>query len=180
MFGCTAPTYESCSTAAFKHGRTETIRSATVATVACSEAFDNENPAGVEEMRSLINNCSQMHGRLTKDAAMGQGFDRHLFGLKNIANKSGKKVGFFEDEAYLKMNQIMLSTSTVSNPHLRYGGFAPVIPNGLGVGYMVGDDKMGCNVSAYPDSPNCTDFVNTVIQCLEDIRSVLDGYNFKK
>lgn len=71
MFGCTAPTYESCSTAAFKHGRTETIRSATTATVACSEAFDKNNPAGVEEMIELVKNSSTMHGQLTKDAAMG-------------------------------------------------------------------------------------------------------------
>ena len=72
MFGCTAPTYESCSTAAFKHGRTETIRSATVATVACSEAFDAGNPANAEEMNALIRKCSDMHGKLTKEAAMGK------------------------------------------------------------------------------------------------------------
>eukprot|EP00794_Sanderia_malayensis_P006235 gene6235-6952_t len=180
MFGCTAPTYESCSTAAFKHGRTETIRPATIATVACSEAFDKDNPANVKEMQQLLTNCSEMHGRLTKDAAMGQGFDRHLFAMKDIAQKSGRKVGFFEDEAYLKINKIMLSTSTVFSPNVRFGGFAPVIPNGLGVGYMISDDKVGCNVSAYPDSPNCKDFVETVILSLGHIKSVLEGRDFKE
>lgn len=180
MFGCTAPTYESCSTAAFKHGRTETIRSATVATVACSEAFDAGNPANAEEMNALIRKCSDMHGKLTKEAAMGQGFDRHIFAMKYIAQKNGRKVSFFDDEAYLKLNHIKLSTSTVFSPHVRYGGFAPVTPTGLGVGYMIGDDKAGCNVSAYPDSPDCAEYVSTVAQCLGDIRTVLEGGNFKK
>lgn len=71
MYGCTAPSYESCSTAAFKHGRTETIRPATTATVACAEAFDADNPVGVEEMLDLVKKSSQMHGKLTKEAAMG-------------------------------------------------------------------------------------------------------------
>ena len=65
-------TYESCSTAAFKHGRTETIRPATLATVACSEAFDRNHKAGTEEMNKLISQASEYHSQLTKDAAMGE------------------------------------------------------------------------------------------------------------
>eukprot|EP00795_Rhopilema_esculentum_P002490 gene2490-18153_t len=180
MFGCASPTYESCSTAAFKHGRTETLRPATTATVACSEAFDLNHPAGIEEMVHLVRNSSDMHGKLTKEAAMGQGFDRHLFALKTISEKSGRNVDFFQDEAYLKMNHIILSTSTVSSPNIRMGGFAPVTPNGLGVGYMILDEKLGCNVSAYPDSPSCTDFVELVFKSLRDIYNVFQGHNFKK
>ena len=71
MFGKHAATYESCSTAAFKHGRTETLRPCTVATVACAEAFEPNHPANVEEMRELLKETSEMHGTLTKEAAMG-------------------------------------------------------------------------------------------------------------
>lgn len=117
---------------------------------------------------------------LTLVVFSGQGFDRHLFGLENIAAKTGRKVDFFEDEAYLKMKHTILSTSTVFSPNVRMGGFAPVTPNGLGVGYMVSDSKLGCNVSAYPDSPNCKDFVENVIKSLYDIHSVFEGRNFKK
>jgi carnitine O-palmitoyltransferase 2 len=66
------PTYESCSTAAFRHGRTETIRSASNATVACSEAFDKSHRAGVDEMMSRIKQATDWHGKLTKEAAMGK------------------------------------------------------------------------------------------------------------
>lgn len=174
-----AATYESCSTAAFKHGRTETLRPCTVATVACAEAFEPNHSASVEEMQALLSNTSKMHGQLTKEAAMGQGFDRHLFALKYLAEKSGKEVEFFADEAYKSINHIIISTSTVFSPHIQMGGFAPVVPNGLGVGYMVHDEWLGCNTSTYTDSPNGSEFVSLVQQSLSDIKKVLDGKNFK-
>lgn len=65
-------TYESCSTAAFKHGRTEVIRPATSATAACSVAFERNNQAGVEEMNGLIRRASDYHSQLTREAAMGK------------------------------------------------------------------------------------------------------------
>ena len=39
MFGHPAATYESCSTSAFKHGRTETIRSCTIEAQAAAKAI---------------------------------------------------------------------------------------------------------------------------------------------
>lgn len=60
------------------------------------------------------------------------------------------------------------------------GGFAPVTPNGFGVGYIVHDDWMGCNVSTYTDSPSGTEFVELVMQSLRDIQAVLNGRNFKQ
>ena len=69
--GYFVPTYESCSTAAFKHGRTETIRSASNATVACAESFDPARNASVEEMLEKIKAATDWHTKLTKEAAMG-------------------------------------------------------------------------------------------------------------
>lgn len=72
LYKSTVATYESCSTAAFKHGRTETIRSASSATKACSEAFEHSHPAGPEEMMSLIKTAAEYHSKLVKEAAMGE------------------------------------------------------------------------------------------------------------
>ena len=66
------PTYESCSTAAFRHGRTETIRSASQWTKACAEAFEQSHTAGVEEMLSLVKKATSHHSQLVKEAAMGK------------------------------------------------------------------------------------------------------------
>lgn len=72
MTGQVGATYESCSTAAFKHGRTETLRSATQETTRCSQVFQKDSSASLEEKRRLLQECSDIHNQLTKEAAMGQ------------------------------------------------------------------------------------------------------------
>jgi len=173
------PTYESCSTSAFKHGRTETLRPCTTATVACCEAFETSHPAGVEEMLSLLKEASTMHNSLTKEAVMGQGFDRHLFALRSLAESCEQDVDFFNHDAYRYINNIILSTSTVFSDNIQMGGFAPVVPNGFGISYLVKDDWMGCNASSYPDSPNAQEFTELVCNSLDDIKAVIEGRNFK-
>ena len=72
QYKCSVATYESCSTAAFKHGRTETIRSASIATKVCAESFEPSNPAGAEEMMARIREAAECHSKLVKEAAMGE------------------------------------------------------------------------------------------------------------
>lgn len=72
QYGETVATYESCSTAAFKHGRTETIRPASAHTKQCSHAFVRQpGKHSVEELQAMLNECSKYHGQLTREAAMG-------------------------------------------------------------------------------------------------------------
>jgi len=40
----------------------------------------------------------------------------------------------FRDPAYSFLNHVILSTSTLNDPAIEYGGFAPVVPDGYGVG----------------------------------------------
>lgn len=66
---------------------------------------------------------------------VGQGFDRHLLALYKIAEqKSGKLPSLFADPHYKLINHIILSTSTLSSADYEFGGFAPVVPNGFGIG----------------------------------------------
>uniref|UniRef100_A0A3P9PDT5 Carnitine palmitoyltransferase 2 n=1 Tax=Poecilia reticulata TaxID=8081 RepID=A0A3P9PDT5_POERE len=151
QYGQTAATYESCSTAAFKHGRTETIRPATVHTKRCSHAFVRE------------------------PSKHSQGFDRHLFALRYLANSKGRSLpSLYTDPAYGAINHNILSTSTLTSPAVSLGGFAPVVPDGFGVGYGVHDNWIGCNVSAYP-ARNVHEFLQCVHKSLEDIFSVVEG-----
>lgn len=71
QYGETAATYESCSTSAFKHGRTETIRSATSATKQACQLFDKPGTSK-QQLREALIECSNVHGQLTKEAAMGK------------------------------------------------------------------------------------------------------------
>ncbi|XP_066478949.1 carnitine O-palmitoyltransferase 2, mitochondrial isoform X1 [Tiliqua scincoides] len=172
----TVATYESCSTAAFKHGRTETIRPASIHTKTCAEALVRKSSQrSAAELRQIIAECSKYHGQLTKEAAMGQGFDRHLFGLRYLAESMGMPLpSFYQDQAYAQINHNILSTSTLSSPAVNIGGFGPVVADGFGVGYSVHDDWIGVNVSAYP-SRNGQEFLQCVHKSLEDIFNVLES-----
>lgn len=65
-------TYESCSTAAFKHGRTETIRPCTLATKAICMAMARENSKlSKSDLKKMILDCSKAHNVLTREAVMG-------------------------------------------------------------------------------------------------------------
>lgn len=72
--GHSVATYESCSTAAFKHGRTETVRSCTNETKALCSAIVGQGKSGVSnsELKKLMLACSTAHGNLIKEAAMGK------------------------------------------------------------------------------------------------------------
>ncbi|XP_076363626.1 carnitine palmitoyltransferase 2 isoform X4 [Tachypleus tridentatus] len=174
QYGKTVATYESCSTSAFKHGRTETLRPATMATKKCTEAFNSRCKPTPLELRSLLMECSKLHNKLTKEAAMGQGFDRHMFGLKHMALKKGTLFPeIFQDEAYIAANHFILSTSTLSGPAFQGGGFGAVVPNGYGLAYGFFENMLGCLVSSYDGFCDGKQFVECMESGLNEIHDVL-------
>lgn len=170
-------TYESCSTAAFRHGRTETMRPCTTATKEFCEAIERkQNKPSNGELRTMMDTCSTVHGQLTKEAAMGQGFDRHLFGLRHTAQLNDIPMPcIFEDPAYAAMNYNVLSTSTLSSPALLAGGFGPVVRDGYGIGYNIQDGFLGSVVASYKPDRNGREFVDCLRSAYEDIANVLQN-----
>ncbi|KAF2367185.1 Acyltransferase ChoActase/COT/CPT [Trinorchestia longiramus] len=160
LYGGVAATYESCSTSAFKHGRTETVRPATLETKAFSEAVCGSDVPNAARLKSIMHECSAVHNKLTKEAAMGQGFDRHLFGLRNMAQQSGLELPvLYRDPAYARINHNILSTSTLPSNNIAFGGFAPVVKDGFGVGYQMQDDMFGIVLSSYPPHRDGAGFI---------------------
>lgn len=84
----------------------------------------------------------------------------------------------FLDPAYRQINHNILSTSTLSSPAVNIGCFAPVVPDGFGIGYAVQDNWIGCNVSAY-QSRNAHEFLQCVEKALEDMFDALEGKRIK-
>lgn len=127
----------------------------------------------------MMAECSTYHGQLTKEAAMGQGFDRHLFALRYLAAAKGIALPeLYLDPAYRQINHNILSTSTLSSSTVNIGGFAPVVPDGFGIGYAVHDKWIGCNVSSYPGR-NAREFLQCVEKALEDIFDAIEGKRIK-
>ncbi|XP_043490817.1 carnitine O-palmitoyltransferase 2, mitochondrial [Polistes fuscatus] len=173
--GQMVPTYESCSTAAFKHGRTETIRSCTSQTKAACVALTQKNiDISTAELKKLIFDCSLIHNKLIKEAAMGQGFDRHLFSLKSISEESGTRMpAIFEDPSYNNLNHNILSTSTLSSPAILCGGFGPVVNDGYGIGYIIHDNMVGTITTGYQGNRNVSDYAKNLENALKKIHRLL-------
>lgn len=71
--GRSVASYESCSTAAFKHGRTETVRPCTEQTKnVCSILADKSTKISNAELKKMIIDCSKAHTELVKNGAMGK------------------------------------------------------------------------------------------------------------
>ncbi|CAF0820364.1 unnamed protein product [Adineta steineri] len=142
-------TYESCSTAVYKHGRTETIRPVTHETKTFIEILTKSNNDQLK--KDLLKKCSDRHQQLIKEAATGQGFDRHLFALKYLQEIENKESlhRIYKDKSYQIMNHTILSTSTVASKHIAAGGFGPVVDNGFGIGYLIDDEQCGLLVTSY-------------------------------
>jgi carnitine O-palmitoyltransferase 2 len=170
--------YESCSTSAFRHGRTETMRPCTSETKAFVEAIESStNRPSNKELRAMLDKCSAKHNQLTKEAAMGQGFDRHLFALKTAAERIRILDNFdlFKDPAYAKINHNIISTSTLSSSALLAGGFGAVVKNGYGIGYNIQDDLLGCVVANYNTETNGKEFVDCLKQSYDDLTEVIQA-----
>lgn len=178
VYGHTPVTYESCSTAAFKGGRTETVRPCTNETNKAVESIlKNKLSSNVStaELKGLLQEASKKHFQLCKEASMGDGFDRHLFGLKEIAARSGKLPDFYSDPLYAESQHYTLSTSTLYGECFAGGGFAPVVPDGFGLGYGYVDAMFGVLVSSYRDKRNNTQFVQALDESLTDIKRIVEN-----
>lgn len=169
-------TYESCSTAAFRHGRTETIRPCTMDTKRFCDAVSGKTDVWDRNtLRDMVLKCSETHGKLIKEAAMGQGFDRHLFALKWIAEQNNIPLDpIYESDAYRKLNYNILSTSSLSSDGLLAGSFGPVVKDGYGIGYGVQDKMLGIIFTSYKGQRDPIDFVDCLKSSFETIQSVLE------
>ncbi len=180
-----AKTYESGQTRAFRLGRTETIRSASVASRDwCAVMDDAATPAArkVELLRSALS----IHAERGKLAAQGQGVDRHLLGLKLIAAEIGAKEGWsrpdYDRHLEIFAHEIWtrpweLSTAQLPMTGLWVNSFGPQAPNGYGIGYVIRDDSVTCNIASWRSHPETSSkrFADGVAQAMRDMKALLEG-----
>ena len=161
-------TYESASTAAFKHGRTETIRSATPEALAFTKAFTDPSTSAstrTAALRQAVDN----HSEITKAALMGKGWDRHLFALSHYAAAEGLDIPLFSCKAMQKLRHIILSTSTLNSEALAGGGFGPVNDDCYAIGYGIRSYGSEARVMTYSkDSQGFVDSLESAMKEMAD------------
>ncbi|KAJ7195863.1 carnitine acetyl transferase [Mycena rebaudengoi] len=161
-------TYEAASVRRFYKGRTEAIRVVSAESDAWAASMDSE-ATGREERKRLFDAAVKTHVALARTAGMGQGVDRHLFGLKKLLKEGEETPALFSDPLFLRSSYWVLSTSAVFSKHFPVYGWGEVVPDGFGVAYMTGyEDRLQYTITSRKEMPNAK-FCEEIARAAEDL-----------
>lgn len=168
--------YEACSTVAFMHGRTETIRSASDASLAFADqaaaalaaaaraAAAPAQPGSAPprdggsdaRLRALLAAACAAQSETTRWCQQGLGHERHLLALRALAleRAAGADGGsplpqIFSDAGWAALTTSTLSTSCLRSESIRGFSFGPVVPHGYGIAYIYDSDGVTVNVTSH-------------------------------
>ncbi|KAJ8965293.1 hypothetical protein NQ314_004222 [Rhamnusium bicolor] len=167
--------YESAATRKYIHGRTETIRSCSIESIAFAKAMLDSGKSDAERVTAL-KNAIESHKKYSVEAVNGFGVDRHLFGLKLIALENGLEVpAIYKDLAFTRSTHMRLSTSQVATQCDDFMCYAPLTVDGYGCCYNPRPDDMNFGVSAFVENreTSATCFREALENSLHDMQNIL-------
>ncbi|XP_067140741.1 carnitine O-acetyltransferase-like isoform X2 [Centruroides vittatus] len=168
-------TYESASTRKFLHGRTETIRSASVEALDfCLRMLDKTAASHVKA--AALRTAVDSHKEYTNQAINGLGVDRLLLGLKKCAIENGLNVPeLFMDTGFQTSTHFRLSTSQVPSKSDAFMCYGPSFPDGYGCCYNPLPEFINFGVSACNSSPETlsSKFMEALEQSLTEMHDIL-------
>jgi len=173
-FGRFVATYETVVTTRFHHGRTETCRSATKEVRDFVLACIAHAPA--QQCTQLLRRAAQKHTSMLRHAAEGQGIDRHLLGLRIIAQQKGVQPPLFSDPVFVQSSTWDLSTSQLFAPKSAAAlGFRATFEGCVGVQYQVYEDRIGLCITTDRrcGATNSDVFLQDVFDALAEIGPLL-------
>jgi hypothetical protein len=184
IHGRLAPTYESCSTARYFHGRTETIRTATLPMYQlCStpELLSGASGGALstekkDALRKVLAQVSTTHSQLAKEASVGEGIDRHLLAMREVCREEDSQTGlaFFNEHVYEFSGTWLMSTSNVSQPIIDWFNFGPVVGDGYGIGYNIQNDGVHATVTALESrNSKANAMAQEIVTAAHDLANIL-------
>ncbi|KAF9954568.1 hypothetical protein BGZ72_004479 [Mortierella alpina] len=175
-YGTSTPTYESASTRIFLGGRTETVRSCSVDSVAFVKGFESKHADTTEKQR-LLQKAIATHLEYMMAASAGKGVDRHLLGLRSMMQtpEEQKQALIFQDPSYIQSMYFKLSSSNMSPGDNFWGGFGPVVPEGYGINYAIGKENIKFSISSLRSckETDSRQFRETILGALRDMKKTL-------
>ncbi|XP_028918959.1 carnitine O-acetyltransferase isoform X2 [Ornithorhynchus anatinus] len=175
IYGQSCSTYESASLRMYHLGRTDTIRSASVHSLAFVKAMDDASVPEHEKVE-LLRKAVQSHRSYADRAIRGEAIDRHLLGLKLQAIEDlASMPEIFMDTSYAIAMHFNLSTSQVPAKTDCVMCFGPVVPDGYGVCYNPMADHVNFAVSAFNScaETNAARMAHYLEKALLDLRTLL-------
>ena len=169
--GCHTATYETASTRAFFHGRTETIRPLSQESTAWVHAMhDAGAPPSVR--LALLHKAMHSHTTFLRSASFGQGCDRLLFGLRIVALENGLPLPpLLASPLFARGGDFGLSTSNMSNSLSGIPGFGAPFPTSYGVCYNMRNDWLKACVTSNKSctAKSATRFVKAISTAIDDM-----------
>ncbi len=149
--------YESVSVRSFYEGRTECVRpcSAAAKDFVISYTEGREQGASAKAaMQDKYRQAEQEHRRRVARSQSGLGAERHLYGLSAIGEMTANAalLPLLADQGCRVLGHNTLSTSSVVAPAVAFFSFAPVVADGIGIGYGLKQDSLQLAVAAYEAS----------------------------
>uniref|UniRef100_A0A1B6MKJ0 Choline/carnitine acyltransferase domain-containing protein n=2 Tax=Graphocephala atropunctata TaxID=36148 RepID=A0A1B6MKJ0_9HEMI len=167
--------YETAATRKFLHGRTETIRSCSVESVAFAQTMLDPTASPHQKLAAL-KKAVNGHKDYTLQALNGLGVDRHLLGLKLTAISHGLPIPpLFSDPGYLRSLHMRLSTSQVAVKSDGFMIYGPLVEDGYGCCYnpRSNDIKFGTTAIISCAETSAVKFVDSLDQSLTDMHQLL-------
>lgn len=168
--------YESAALRRFINARTECIRSTCIESVEFARMMlhdaDRKSKA---EKKEIMLRAVNAHKELAGQAAVGQGVDRHLFGMKMIAQNEGMELPeLYKDVGYTRSTYFNLTSSQVPYKSASFMCYGPVVPDGYGCCYnpRPNDILFACSSFKSCEKTNTADFARVLQQTLCDMRAI--------
>jgi len=168
--------YETGSTRAFYHGRTDTVRSCTEGVGKFIKAFDDPSVSAHQKFL-FFREAVASHREYLLASVRGQAIDRYFLGLRVLASSMGVKVPFFESQAFKQTQNWRLSTSNMNPSEFWYPGFGAVVEDGYGVCYCIRNDNFKFSISNFvkgdTKGTNSLQFRQVLTKTLYDMRDLV-------
>lgn len=167
-------TYETGSTRAFYHGRTDTIRTCSTDVVDFLQKMDSKSGCSSQERYQAFRKACDSHSKYTREVMAGTGIDRHLLALKMFM-KSSESHPLFELPAFKEATTFRLSTSSLSSGENYNGtGFGAGTSDGYGLNYCIGRNciKFGLESKKCDRLTSSRKFRSSLIHTFIDLRDL--------
>ncbi|MEM9149569.1 MAG: choline/carnitine O-acyltransferase, partial [Cyanobacteria bacterium P01_F01_bin.3] len=184
--------YQPISTRHFHHGRTAVLHPVTNASVKFVEQLEQvksldapDSGDFLKRLKSMLNDTIAAYTDRKALCLKGDGVDRHLFALQQLAQQQYMTPDIFQDEAYTQaLTQYRIATSGFTDAFLnkftgqaeksygmRLGAFGPGVGEGYGVSYSISRDRTQLTVTSW--SAAIKPFILALHQAATDVITVL-------
>ncbi|WP_429950490.1 choline/carnitine O-acyltransferase [Enterococcus sp. AZ101] len=168
VFGQLRSVYEPVAMRMYYEGRTESARSISQEKKQFVEAFSNRSePISKEESLALFLEAASAHSARISQCQNGQGVERHLFGLQNMALNGEEGPNSFLTDALTILGDDFISTTGLPYDILESFSFGPVNETGFGLYYGILAEEVILTLSAKKI------YENEAMQLLEAISEAL-------